>query len=134
MSKKKNNSESSVESLDKIIDNTFEKLKNIIDANTTVGSIIKLTDKMFVIPISKVSVGLISGGGEMPLKKKNAGMTAGSTTGFAVTPVGFVVVNDKSIDYISASQVETSTSKVFETIMNISEKLLNRQGVSNEED
>ena len=128
---KKNNGIEDHEGIDKLIDNTFEKIKNILDANTTVGSVIKLSDKIFVLPISKISVGLISGGNNNVIKK-GAGLMAGSSTGFNITPVGFVVINESIVDYISASQIESSTNKMFDVLLNLSEKLLNNKGDKNE--
>ncbi|MGN0961738.1 MAG: GerW family sporulation protein [Christensenellales bacterium] len=133
MSNKKNNEQDSLDNLDKIINNTFEKLKDIVDANTTIGSVIKLSDKIFVVPVSKVSVGLVSGGGEFPASKKNSGLNAGSTTGFAITPIGFIAVNEQNIDYISASQTECATNKLLDTLINLTDKfLMTQQGEDNE--
>ena len=101
MSKK---NENNYESVDKLIDNTFEKLKEIIDANTIIGKTIKLGDNVAIIPISKVSVGLVTGGGEMPVKRKNMS-SLGSTTGFTLTPIGFLTINDVTISYISNSSI-----------------------------
>ena len=53
-----------------MIENTFSHIKDIVDANTVVGKIIELGDKNYIIPVSKISVGLISGGGTIP-KGKN---------------------------------------------------------------
>lgn len=130
---KKTNKNQNADGIDKLIDNTFEKLKNILDANTTVGSVIKLCDKIYVLPISKISVGLMSGGNDN-LAKKGNGMTAGSTTGFNITPVGFVVINESVIDYINVSQIESSTNKIFDMIIGLSEKLMNNYGDKNEDE
>ena len=130
---KKTNKNQNADGIDKLIDNTFEKLKNILDANTTVGSVIKLYDKIYVLPISKISVGLISGGNDN-LAKKGNGMTAGSTTGFNITPVGFVVINESVIDYINVSQIDSSTNKIFDMIIGLSDKLMNNYGDKNEDE
>jgi len=128
MSNKKNKKEqSNFEEIDKIIDNTFARLKNMVDANTIVGSTIKLTDKLFIIPISKVSVGLVSGGGEHPEgKKNNITINACSTTGFSLTPIGFITVSDNVIDFIGPTTIENSGSKLLDVFMGICERILNK--------
>ena len=131
MSNKKEKQEQ-ISSLDKIIDNTFAQLKNIVDANTVVGSTIKLTDKIFIVPISKISVGLISGGGEDPDKKNKGVVGAGSSTGFTITPIGFISINDSVIDFLGAEVGENSTSKLLETMINISEKFISRMETADE--
>ena len=125
----KNNDNS--DSIDKLIDNTFAKLKDIIDANTIIGKTIKLSEKVAIIPISKVSVGLVTGGGEMPVKRKNLS-SLGSTTGFTLTPIGFLTINDTAINYIPTSVGETSTNKLIETFALIYDKFLKYNGDGNE--
>lgn len=128
MSKK---NEISCDSVDKLIDNTFAKLKDIIDANTIIGKTIKLTENVAIIPISKVSVGLVTGGGDMPVKRKNLS-SLGSTTGFTLVPVGFLTINDLSINYIPTSVVDSSANKLIETFASIYDKFLKVNGDSDE--
>lgn len=128
MSNKKNNNDDSLKQFDKIIENTFEKLRDIVDSNISIGKIIEVNKNIFIIPISKISVGLVSGGGEMPSNKKQIGVSVGSTTGFSVTPIGFVVVNQNgTTDYISAISTDNSSNKIFEILLNLIEKFTNKQ-------
>ena len=128
MSKK---NENSCDSVDKLVDNAFLKLKDIIDANTIIGKTIKLGENMAIIPISKVSVGLVAGGGEMPVKRKNLS-SIGSTTGFTLTPIGFLTISDLNINYIPTNIVDTSANKLIETFVTIYDKFINKDGVNNE--
>lgn len=126
MPNKKNNDENTLDGIDKIIDSTFEKLKRLVDANTSIGSTIKLGEKKFLIPISKINVGVLSGGGEVPVKKKS-GMTAGTSTGFSITPMGFVVVSDKAVDFVSTDMSDNSTQTLFDGIVSVAEKIVQRE-------
>ena len=128
MSKK---NESNCDSVDKLIDNTFVKLKDIIDANTIIGKTIKLSENVAIIPISKVSVGLVTGGGEMPVKRKNL-TSLGSTTGFTLIPIGFLTINGQSINYIPTNMVEPSTTKLLEIFVTIYDKFLKNNGEEDE--
>ena len=133
MSSKKDDINSNT-SIDKIIDNTFNQLKNIIDANTVVGSTIKISDSLCVIPISKVSVGLISGGGEEPKKKNPKSVVgAGSSTGFTISPIGFITISNGLINFLSAVTVENSSSKLIESMLNMSEKFISKMEGGNHE-
>lgn len=127
-----NKNENTMDSLDKIIGSTFEKLKNIVDANTSIGEMVKLGSNKFIIPISRINVGVISGGGEIPVKKKT-NKSAGSTTGFSITPIGFVVVTDNNINYISTEIVENNTTRVIESLIGLTEKYINNRCVDEEE-
>ena len=123
--------ENNCENVDKLIDNTFEKLKDIIDANTIIGKTIKLSENIAIIPISKVSVGLVTGGGEMPVKRKNL-TSLGSTTGFTLIPIGFLTISGQGVNYISTSIAEPSTTKLIETFATIYDKFLKNNGDGNE--
>lgn len=129
---KKEESKNNIKDIDKLIDNTFESIKNIVDANTIIGSAIHLSNKLFVIPISKVSVGVVSGGGEFSKKTKLKNMSVGSSTGFTITPIGFVSVLDSSIQFISTLTSDSVSVKLFETLLDISGKILSKQGEGNE--
>ena len=94
-----NKKQGNKDSLDKIIENTFSHIKDIVDANTVVGKTIKLNDDIYIIPVSKISVGLISGGVSIPKAKKD-NMNAGSGTGFNIVPIGFITVSSGIFDFI----------------------------------
>ena len=123
--------ENNCENVDKLIDNTFEKLKDIIDANTIIGKTIKLSENIAIIPISKVSVGLVTGGGEMPVKRKNL-TSLGSTTGFTLIPIGFLTISGQGVNYISTSIAEPSTTTLIETFATIYYKFFKNNGDGNE--
>lgn len=82
--------------VDDIIQNTLVNIKNIIDTNTIVGTPITM-GMATIVPVTKVSVGVITGAGEISNKKNSAlPFAGGSGSGFNLTPMGFVsIINDK---------------------------------------
>lgn len=134
MSNKKTNKESV--NIDNIIENTFQHIKDIVDANIVVGTTIKVTDKLVIIPVSKISVGLVSGGGVMPKGKKSENLNAGSGTGFNVVPVGFVTINNYNFNFLPVnSSGDDLTKNMVDGVFKIYDTLLSnkRQGEDNEE-
>ena len=100
------NKENKIESL---IDVSLEKLRSIIDVNCVVGSAITLPDGSAIVPISKVSVGFVSGGGEyndLNAKRNSAEfpMAGGTGGGFTVSPMGFFVVSKDKFKLIRADK------------------------------
>ncbi len=94
--------------LQDIIRTSLENIRNIVDANTVIGSPINTDAGVIIIPISKVSVGFASGGLDYAVKNepvnsvkpKNFG--GGGGTGISVQPVGFIVIKaDGSVDMIN---------------------------------
>ena len=83
-------------SIKELIRNSLDQVRSIIDADTIVGKQIVTSSGMVIIPISKLSMGIATGGLDLPTKtgeggKKNFG--GGGGTGVTVSPVGFLVVD-----------------------------------------
>ena len=92
-----------------IIRSSMENIRSMVDANTMVGDPINTPAGTVIIPISKISVGIASGGvdyankQESPARPQNFG--GGGGTGLTVAPVGFLVVDsDGDVDFINVSQ------------------------------
>lgn len=129
MSKKSQNPSPSI---DEVIDGTFEKLKNILDANTVVGKVITLGNT-HILPISKISVGIVTGGGNLP-KKNN--LSAGTGSGFNIIPIGFITISDGIANYLPVNN-EVGVNKVLDGIFKMYEVLSSKQnseGESEKED
>ena len=47
-----------------LIDSSLSSLRNMVDVNCVIGEPVTLPDNSTIIPISKVAVGFVSGGGE----------------------------------------------------------------------
>lgn len=113
--------------IESLIDVSFDKIRSMIDVNCVVGSAISLPDGSTIIPVSKVSVGFVSGGGEysdLNAKRNSADfpMAGGTGGGFSVSPIGFFVVSrdkfkliraDKSTAYLGLIKNATEVLKKF---------------------
>ena len=77
-----------------IIKTALENVKSMVDANTVTGTPIETAGGTVIIPISKIFVGLATGGidyfGKKAPENKNFG--GGGGTGVTVTPVAFIVI------------------------------------------
>jgi len=112
------------DSIESVINKTFNHINDIVDANTVVGNTIKLSNNLFIIPVSKISVGLISGGGSLPKTKKN-NISAGSGTGFNIVPIGFVVLKESDINFIPVNTIDEASKKIIDGAFKLFEKLTN---------
>ncbi len=128
MSNKKQNGSN----LDEIIEKTFAHIKDIVDANTVVGTTIKLTDKTFVIPVSKISVGLISGGGILP-KSKREPFSAGSGTGFNIVPIGFVAISDGIFSFLPVN-TDNFSKTIVDGLFKVYEVLTKPKGETDDKE
>lgn len=113
--------------IESLVDVSLEKIRSLIDVNCVVGNAITLPDDSVIIPISKVSVGFVSGGGEyndLNSKRNSADfpMAGGTGGGFSVSPIGFFMVSkdkfkliraDKSTAYLGLIKNATEVLKRF---------------------
>lgn len=100
------NKEKKIESL---VDVSLDKIRAMIDVNCVIGNSITMPNGNVIIPISKVSVGFVAGGGEyndLNAKRNSADfpMAGGTGGGFTVSPIGFFVVEDQKFKLIHADK------------------------------
>lgn len=83
-----------------LIGTAMEKLGGMVNVNTVVGQPITAGD-ITIIPISKVSLGFVAGGGEYAAEKSaDPAFGGGSGGGLSVNPVGFLACGNGSVRYI----------------------------------
>ena len=88
---------------------TMERLKQMVDVNTVVGTPITTPDGVTVIPITRVSMGFASGGSDfspknLPANKDNC-FGGGSGAGVTITPVSFLIIHGDNVRIINANPV-----------------------------
>ena len=120
------------ENINELIQGAMDKIKVLIDSSTIIGEKIVTDEGNVIIPISKVTVGYVVGGGEyadLSTRKKNTTypMAGGSSGGVSVSPVGFLIEKDGEISYIS---VENKTA--YQTILNLFNTIMAK--ISKEQD
>ncbi len=90
------------------IETTLKNISNLIDVNTVVGKPIKTEDGEYVVPVSKVTVGVLAGGGEYGkvtvfTKDKDLPFSAGNGAIISVKPCGFLIKEGKKFKVITVS-------------------------------
>ena len=78
-----------------LMQSTIEKIHEMVDTNTIVGQPISTPDGVTLIPISRVSFGFGSGGGDYGKTQPHQFGGAGGA-GIKIDPVAFLVVKDGS--------------------------------------
>lgn len=102
---------------------TMEKIHEMVDTNTIVGQPITTPDGVTLIPISKVSFGFGSGGGDYgKAPKENFG--GGSGAGVKIDPVAFLVIKDGTTRVLPVAVPPVSTlDRVVEMVPDIMDKV-----------
>ena len=111
-----------------ILEESLSKIKGIIDVDTVIGEQIITADGMKIIPVTKVSVGFVAGGGEysqnIPVKKqkKDYPFAGGSGTGFSITPIGFLVEKNDILKFISVDN-KSSFDNIIKILADLTKKI-----------
>lgn len=79
-----------------IMDVTMDKLRTMVDADTIIGTPI-VVGNITLIPVSKVSFGLATGGSDFPSKTNQNIFGGGGGAGVTVNPVAFICVNGENV-------------------------------------
>ncbi len=112
--------------LPNMLENTIAKIREMVDANSVVGTPITTADGVTIIPISKISVGL--GGGGSDFATKNPGQEqpfgGGVGAGVKVTPVAFLVIRGESVRMMPvATAPNTTADRVVEMVPDVLDKV-----------
>ena len=118
-----------------LVDVSLDKIRSLIDVNCVVGDPIVMPDKSFVIPVSKVSVGFVSGGGEyqdLSTKRTDSEMpmAGGAGGGFTVTPIGFFVLEKNQYKLIRADR-STAYSNLLKNATEVLKKFAEKVNEKN---
>ena len=80
------------QNINELLGASMSKVREMVDANTVVGTPIQLEEGTTLIPISKISFGLASGGSDIPNKAGNPAFGGGAGCGVKIIPVAFLVL------------------------------------------
>ena len=115
------------QNLPNMLDNTIQKLREMIDVNSIVGDPITTPDGVTIIPISKVSIGLGGGGSDFVSKHVNHQENpfgGGVGAGIKVTPVAFLIVKDGSVRMLPvAAPANTTADRIVEMVPDTLDKI-----------
>jgi len=106
-------------------EDTVQKIRDMIDANTIIGDPITTPDGIMVIPVSKVSLGFVSGGADWSKEtSKNQNFSCGTGTGVTINPVAFLVVKDGSVRLINVNMPgDTTLDRVIDLVPEVMDKV-----------
>ena len=108
-------------------------IKDMVDVNTVIGDPVEASGGATIIPISKVSFGYVTAGGDLPHQDKKSQpinaqqdfpFAGGSGAGVSVQPVGFLVVTGDSVRMLPAQSL-TVADRMVELIPGVVEDVKN---------
>ena len=104
-----------------IMDITMDKLRAMVDANTIIGDPIVVGD-ITLIPVSKVSFGVATGGSDFPSKTQSGLFGGGGGAGVTLSPVAFIAINGQNVKMMPVYNKMTSVDKAISMAPEVLEK------------
>jgi len=120
-----------------IIRKSLDSIREIADANTIIGEPISTPNGTTIIPVSKVSLGIASGGVDFKNEKNGQNAPAaqngkkerpksfggGGGTGLSISPVAFLVISaDGSVEMLNINNVDTRPNNIVESLTDMVER------------
>ena len=110
--------------LPNMLDNTIQKIREMVDVNSVIGEPISTPDGVTIIPVSKVSVGFGGGGSDFSNKNGSNPFGGGVGGGVKVTPICFLIVKDGNVRMMPVAAPASSTAdRIVEMIPDTLDKL-----------
>ena len=107
---------------------SVEKIREIVDANTVVGSPIQMPDGTTLIPVSKVSYGFASGGSDLPNKAGADLFGGGAGAGINITPVAFISMKDGHVNILPVVSQPDTIDRVVSMVPDVVTGITNKFG------
>ncbi len=111
--------------LPNMLENTIQKIREMIDVNSVIGAPITTADGVTIIPVSKVSVGFGGGGSDFTNKSGGENPFGGGVGGgVKVTPICFLIVKDGNVRMMPiAAPANTTADRLVEMIPDTLDKI-----------
>lgn len=107
--------------LPNMLENTIQKIREMVDVNSVIGQPISTPDGVTIIPVSKVSAGFGGGGSDFA---KNEAFGGGVGGGVSVTPICFLIVKDGNVRMMPvATPANTTADRIVEMVPDTLDKI-----------
>ena len=114
--------------LPNMLESTIQKIKEMVDVNSVIGTPITTPDGVTIIPVSKVSVGFGGGGSDFTTKTSRPGednpFGGGAGGGVKVTPICFLIVKDGAVRMMPVTEpASTTADRIVEMVPDTLDKI-----------
>ena len=120
-----------VNSIENVMKISMENARDLVDADTIIGTPFSLPDGSLIIPVSRVGMGLISGGADIPTKTPVKTSAEGifeypfagtSAVGMSLSPVSFIVYQGSGVKLLPISY-NSPLERLIDTLLPAINKL-----------
>ena len=105
--------------LGELTESNMKNLQALIDSNSVIGREIVTPDGTVILPVSKVSFGFGSGGGDLPSSQKEL-FTGGGVT---ITPLAFLIVKNGDVKLLQVQSYNNTADRVVGMVPDVVDKV-----------
>lgn len=122
-----------------LMSTTMQKIREMVDVNTIIGTPIRTDDGVTLIPVSKLSFGFASGGSDFSTKNQKPesdnAFGGGSGAGVNISPVAFLIVKGDTVKLLPvAAPAGNTVDRVVELVPEMFDKVTGYIDKSKKED
>ncbi len=107
--------------LESLVKSAMEKVRELSEAETIVGKPIETSDGTTIIPVSKVSFGLASGGTDIG---SGSGFGGGSGAGITISPMAFIVVRNGEAKLLQMTNNTPYQNAIVNVVPEVVDKII----------
>lgn len=107
-----------------LITASMDKIHEMADANTIMGTPVQIEGGVTIIPVSKVSYGFAGGGSDLPSKTDKELFGGASGAGITITPLGFLVVSNGEVQLMQMNLDVSTSSAIVNMVPDVFNKVV----------
>lgn len=115
--------------IERIMETAFTKIKTLADTDTVIGRPVTTADGVSIVPISKVTMGFVTGGGEYSDMSREEyseyPFAGGSGAGVSVSPIGFLVSDGKTVKLVPVDD-KSPLDKILSLIPDLASAIMGK--------
>ena len=108
--------------LEALVKSAMEKAREVAESETVVGKPIVAPDGTMIVPVSKVSFGVTSGGTDLGAEKNGFG--GGSGAGITISPLAFIVIRNGETKLLQLTNNTPYQNAVVNVVPEIVDKII----------
>lgn len=107
--------------IEDVMVSAMKNLRTLVDVDIVVGRPIQANEQLLLIPLTKVTMGFVTGGGEYyselkEIKKSTEyPFSGGSGSGVSLKPIGFLIVRDSCVELVKI-EAKSAIEKLIESV------------------
>lgn len=108
--------------LGELTESSMKNLQTLIDSNSVIGKEVITPDGTVILPVSRVSFGFGTGGGDLPATQKEL-FGGGTGGGVSITPLAFLIVKNGDVKLLQLQSYSNTADRVVGMVPEVVDKV-----------